>query len=355
MKSDRIREMADGFRSLRLERDLRIMEVCGTHTTEFFRTGVRDLFPEGLSLIDGPGCPVCVTPNDYLDRAIEIARVHGVTVATFGDMVKVPSSYSSLAREKSTGVRVEVMYSPLDAVEFAAANPDIQVMFLSVGFETTAPTEAVAAQRARERNIPNFSILCGNKLTPPAVRALLDAGETRIDGFILPGHVSAIIGVEPWRFVADSYHKPCIVAGFESYDLITSTIDLVRMIGEERNVVENGYARVVRDGGNPKAREIMYDVFEECDAHWRGIGVIPGSGLALRGRYADFDAARRFPVEPPPARQHPGCRCGDLLRGLILPTGCGLFGTVCTPENAVGPCMVSSEGPCSAYYKYGGM
>ncbi|MCU0843345.1 MAG: hydrogenase formation protein HypD [Spirochaetes bacterium] len=355
MKSDRIREMADGLRSLRLERDLRIMEVCGTHTTEFFRSGVRDVFPEGLSLIDGPGCPVCVTPNDYLDRAIEIARVHGVTVATFGDMVKVPSSYSSLAREKSTGMRLEVVYSPLDALEFAAVNQDVQVMFLSVGFETTAPTEAVAVRRARERNILNFSILCGNKLTPPAVKALLDAGETRIDGFILPGHVSAIIGVEPWRFVAESYHKPCVVAGFESYDLITSTINLVRMIGEQRNVVENGYARVVRDGGNPKAREIMYDVFEECEAHWRGIGVIPGSGLALRDGYAGFDAARRFPVDPPAPRQHPGCRCGDLLRGLIIPTGCGLFGTACTPENAVGPCMVSSEGPCSAYYKYGGM
>ncbi len=347
--------MADGLRSLRLERDLRIMEVCGTHTTEFFRSGVRDVFPEGLSLIDGPGCPVCVTPNDYLDRAIEIARVHGVTVATFGDMVKVPSSYSSLAREKSTGMRLEVVYSPLDALEFAALNQDVQVMFLSVGFETTAPTEAVAVRRARERNILNFSILCGNKLTPPAVKALLDAGETRIDGFILPGHVSAIIGVEPWRFVAESYHKPCVVAGFESYDLITSTINLVRMIGEQRNVVENGYARVVRDGGNPKAREIMYDVFEECEAHWRGIGVIPGSGLALRDGYAGFDAARRFPVDPPAPRQHPGCRCGDLLRGLIIPTGCGLFGTACTPENAVGPCMVSSEGPCSAYYKYGGM
>lgn len=347
--------MADGFRSLRLERNLRIMEVCGTHTTEFFRTGVRDVFPEGLSLIDGPGCPVCVTPNDYLDRAIEIARVHGVTVATFGDMVKVPSSYSSLAGEKALGMRLEVVYSPLDALQIAANNPDLQVMFLSVGFETTAPAEAVAVQRARERNIANFSILCGNKLTPPAVKALLDAGETRIDGFILPGHVSAIIGVAPWRFVADSYGKPGVVAGFEAYDLIMAAAALVRLIEEKMNVVENGYARVVRDGGNPKAGEIMYDVFGECDAHWRGIGVIPRSGLALRDSYSDFDAARRFPVEPPPARQHQGCRCGDLLRGLIVPTDCGLFGSACTPENAVGPCMVSSEGPCSAYYNYGGL
>ncbi len=355
MNNDNIRELADAFRSLRLKRDLRIMEVCGTHTTEFFRTGVRDVFPEGLALIDGPGCPVCVTPNDYLDRAIEIARVHGVTVATFGDMVKVPSSYSSLAAEKAQGLHLEVVYSPLDALEFAAANPGIEVMFLSVGFETTAPTEAVAVQRARERNIGNFSILCGNKLTPPAVKALLDAGETRIDGFILPGHVSAIIGVEPWRFAADSYGKPGVVAGFEAYDLITATTTLVRLIEAKRYVVENGYARVVRDRGNPKAREIMYTVFEERDAHWRGIGIIPDSGLALRDAYADFDAWLRFPVEPPPAREHPGCRCGDLLRGLILPTDCGLFGTACTPENAVGPCMVSSEGPCSAYYKYGGL
>lgn len=355
MNDERIKSLADAFRSLRLEREIRIMEVCGTHTTEFFRTGVRDLFPEKLCLVDGPGCPVCVTPNDYLDRAIEIARVHGVIVATFGDMVKVPSSYGSLAREKANGMRLEVVYSPLDALDLAVSNPGERVMFLSVGFETTAPAEAVTVRRARERNIGNFTVLCGNKLTPPAVRALLDAGDTRIDGFILPGHVSAITGLEPWRFAAEEYGKPCVVAGFEARDLILGTTALVRMITEGKSVVENAYRRVVREQGNAKARQIMYEVFETCDAHWRGIGVIPGSGLALRAEFAEFDAAVRFPVTPPPVREHAGCRCGELLRGLILPTDCGLFGKACTPEHAVGPCMVSSEGPCSAYYKYGGL
>ena len=355
MDDDGIKSQAGALRSLRLERELRIMEVCGTHTTEFFRTGVRGLFPAKLSLIDGPGCPVCVTPNDYLDRAIEISHVHGVIVATFGDMVKVPSSYSSLGRERAGGLSLEVVYSPLDALELAAARPENQVVFLSVGFETTAPTEAATVLAAAERRIKNFSILCGNKLTPPAVKALLDSGETAIDGFILPGHVSAITGLDPWRFAAEDYGKPCVVAGFEAGDLILGVVTLLRMIDEGRNAVKNAYRRVVRDDGNVRAREIMYRVFEACDAHWRGLGLIPGSGLALREEYAEFDAEKRFPVTPPPVREHAGCRCGELLRGLIAPTDCGLFGKACTPEHAVGPCMVSSEGPCSAYHLYGGL
>ncbi|TAL38057.1 MAG: hydrogenase formation protein HypD [Spirochaetes bacterium] len=351
MKS--LKEMADNFSARVLTRDVRIMEVCGTHTTEFFRTGVKDIFPERLYLVDGPGCPVCVTQNEYLDRAIEIGKVHGVVIATFGDMIKVPSSYSSLGREKAEGMRVEVVYSPVDAVDIAAENPGIQVMFLSVGFETTAPAEAIAVQNAKERGVANFSILCGNKVTVPAVRALLDAKEVNIDGFILPGHVSAIIGVNAWRFIADEYGKPCVVVGFENHDLVKGTQMLLDLIESGEPAILNEYTRVVRDQGNLKAQEIMRDVFRVVDTEWRGIGTIPGSGLVLKDEFAEFDALKKFPVTPPPPREHPGCRCGDLLRGLIIPTDCPLFGKACTPERAVGPCMVSTEGPCSAYYKYG--
>lgn len=351
--NDKIKKMALDFRSYKLDRDVSIMEVCGTHTTEFFRTGVKDIFPGRLRLIDGPGCPVCVTPNDYLDRAIEIGRVHSPIITTFGDMIKVPSSYSSLGMEKAQGMDIEVVYSPMDALELAEKNDGREVMFLSIGFETTAPTEAVAVREARNRNIKNFSILAGNKLTPPAVRALLDAAEVNIDGFILPGHVSAIIGANAWRFISDEYKKPCVVTGFENYDLIKGTSVLLDLITGGKTELLNEYTRVVRDKGNVHAQEIMWSVFDVSDTAWRGIGVIPGSGLALKSEYASFDAALKFPVTPPPVKEHAGCRCGDLLRGVIIPTDCPLFGKACVPERPVGPCMVSTEGPCSAYYKYG--
>ncbi len=353
MTAEAVKQLAAELRACRLHHEVSIMEVCGTHTTEFFRTGVKDLFPEGLRLIDGPGCPVCVTPNEYLDRAIEIGRVYKPLIATFGDMVKVPSSYSSLGNEKAEGMAVEVVYSPLDAVERAAADPSREVVFLSVGFETTAPTEAAAVLEASRRGVRNFSILPGNKLTVPAVRALLDAREVRIDGFILPGHVSAIIGADAWRFLPEEYDKPSVVAGFENHDLIKGTLALLELIKKNAPSLQNCYTGVVRAQGNPKAREIMFEVFEPADSVWRGIGLIPGSGLVLKEAYKGFDAGRRFPVTPPPAREHAGCSCGDLLRGLIIPTDCPLFGKDCTPEHAVGPCMVSTEGPCAAYHKYG--
>ena len=346
------KKLAGRLKEYRLDEKVSIMEVCGTHTTEFFRTGVKDLFPENLRLVDGPGCPVCVTPNDYLDRAIEIGKL-GAVIATFGDMIKVPSSYSSLGEEKAKGMKVEVVYSPVDAMALAEKHPDLEVVFLSVGFETTAPGEASAVLEAKERNLKNFSILPGNKLTAPAVKALLDAGEARIDGFIIPGHVSAITGADVWEFAATDYGKPCVVAGFEDYDLITGTLSLLDLIRKGDARLVNGYTRVVRPGGNPRAREIMFEVFRPADAEWRGIGTIPGSGLAVRDAFAEFDASRRFRVTPPEPREHPGCRCGELLRGLIVPTDCPLFGKACMPERPVGPCMVSTEGPCAAYYKYG--
>ena len=352
MEKELLKKLAGALKDSRLKKEIRIMEVCGTHTTEFFKTGVKDIFPEKVTLIDGPGCPVCVTPNDYLDRAIETGKKYGAIITTFGDMLKVPSSYSSLSAEKSSGMDVRAVYSPMEAVAIAEENASKEIIFLSVGFETTAPAEAVSVLEAKNRNLKNFSLLPGNKLTPPAVRALLDAGEVNIDGFIIPGHVSSLIGVAPWNFIADEYSRPGVIAGFTAEQLIAATLALLKLAESGKNVVENKYGAAVKQNGNEKAVKIMYGVFETAAANWRGLGLIPESALAIREEYADFDASRKLPVTPPPAREHPGCRCGELLRGLISPTECPLFAGHCVPESPVGPCMVSSEGPCSAYYKY---
>ncbi len=353
MDKDIVKKIAGELQNFSLNHDVRIMEVCGTHTTEFFRTGVKDIFPDRLRLVDGPGCPVCVTPNEYLDRAIEIGRKYNTIIATFGDMIKVPSSYSSLGSEKSEGMDIEVVYSPLDALEIAEKNPDREIIFISVGFETTAPLEAVTILEANKRNIKNFSLLSGNKLTPPAVKALLDSGEINIDAFILPGHVSAIIGVAGWRFISEDYGMPCVVAGFEAHDLIRSTLLILKLIRDKRDDILNEYARVVKEKGNTQARDIMYQVFQTGDALWRGIGVIPESGLEIKKEYAAFDAFKKFPANPPEPKEPAGCKCGELLRGLITPRECPLFSRGCTPAHPVGPCMVSTEGPCAAYYNYG--
>lgn len=352
MKDEILKEYAEQLRRIELEEQVNIMEVCGTHTVQFFHTGVKDIFPEKLKLVDGPGCPVCVTTNDYLDRAIEIARKHDVIISTFGDMMRVPSSYSSLQKEKAEGLNISIVYSPMDALEIAVKNPGKEVIFLSVGFETTIPTEAVCVKRAKMENIKNFSLLVGNKLTPPAVAALLEAEEVKLDGFILPGHVSTITGVKGWRFVAKKYKKACVVAGFNSKDLLLGTIALVNLIKKGKQEIINEYKEVVKEEGNIKAQEIMYEIFEPDDANWRGIGVIPGSGMKLKEEYADFDAEKKFPVTPPSAKEAEGCRCGEILRGLISPLECPLFAKKCTPSSPVGACMVSTEGSCAAYFKY---
>lgn len=352
MKNDVLKEYAKKLSGIDLPERVNIMEVCGTHTVQFFHTGVKDIFPENLNLIDGPGCPVCVTTNDYLDRAIEIAREHNVIISTFGDMMRVPSSYSSLQKEKADGVHIEIVYSPLDALALAKKNPGKEVMFLSVGFETTIPTEAVCVKKAKEENIKNFSLLVGNKLTPPAVAALLEAEDVKLDGFILPGHVSTITGVKGWRFVVEKYKKAGVVAGFNSKDLLISTIALVNLIKKNKIEIINEYKEVVKEEGNTKAQEIMYEIFAPDDAGWRGIGMIPASGMKLREEYAGFDAAKKFPVTPPPVKEPRGCRCGEILRGLVSPPECPLFAKTCTPANPVGACMVSTEGSCAAYYKY---
>jgi len=352
MNRELVKKLADLLKNRKLKNEIRIMEVCGTHTAEFFKTGVKDLFPEGLQLIDGPGCPVCVTPNAFLDLAIAIAQEHGTILTTFGDMIKVPSSYSSLAKEKAEGMDVRVVYSPLDAVKLAEETPSEEIIFLSVGFETTAPAEAIAIMEAKNKGIKNFSVLSCNKLTPPAVEALINADEVKIDGFIIPGHVSAIIGRKPWEFIAEKYGKPGVISGFEAYDLITGVLSLIDLLEKDEKIITNNYKTIVRENGNENAIDIIYKVFDATSSVWRGIGEIPGSGLKIRDEYSAYDAEKKFPATPPPVKEHPGCRCGDLLRGVITPPECPLFEKVCSPEHAVGPCMVSSEGPCSAYYKY---
>lgn len=334
------------------DRSINLMEVCGTHTMSIGRFGFRSVMPAGLHLLSGPGCPVCVTANRDIDRAIAIARVEGVTIATFGDMMRVPGSTSSLAAEKAAGRDVRIVYSPLDALRIAEDEPDRQVVFVSVGFETTTPAIAACLLDAAERNLANFSMLCANKLTPPALRAIADDPQTRIDGFILPGHVSTITGLAPYRFLVDEFGLPGAVTGFEPVDILASIELLVRMVVDGTPDIVNAYRRGVNTDGNPTARALTEQVFETVDATWRGLGELRASGLRIREEYACYDALRRFDVHVEPAQEPRGCRCGDVLRGRIAPDACPLFGHACTPEHPVGPCMVSSEGSCAAYHRY---
>lgn len=348
-------ELARGLAALiakHATRPMKIMEVCGTHTVAIARFGLREMMPEGVTLLSGPGCPVCVTANRDIDLAIEIGRQPGVVLTTFGDMMKVPGSHSSLSREKAAGRDVRIVYSPLDAVELAASHPDAQIVFLGVGFETTAPTVAAALLAAEARGLGNFTVLSVHKTVPGALEAIVNDPEVAIDGFILPGHVSTIIGPEPYRFLASEYGVPGVATGFEPIDVLQGVAMLVRQVSEGRAEIEVAYRRGVSADGNPTARERIKEVFRPCDAEWRGIGVIPGTGLELRERFAAFDAAKRFDVTPPEPRDIPGCQCGDVLRGVVLPYECRLFGKGCTPEHPIGPCMVSSEGSCAAYYRY---
>jgi hydrogenase expression/formation protein HypD len=328
------------------------MEVCGTHTMAIARAGLRELLPPGLRLVSGPGCPVCVTAMADLDRVIALARVSEITLVTFGDLVRVPASRSSLAVERANGADVRVVYSPHDAVEIAAAETEREVVFAGVGFETTAPTVAAALMEARQRGLVNFSVLSLHKTMPRPLRALLDLGETPISGFLLPGHVSVITGSDCYEFLAREYGVGGVVAGFESHDVLLALLLLVR---QREPAIEIEYTRAVRRGGNIVAQRLLERVFEPCDADWRGLGVIPGSGLRLRPEFANADAALRFPVEPGPPLEPAGCRCGEVLRGVIDPSDCALFGRRCTPPDPVGACMVSSEGACAARFRYRGL
>ena len=333
-------------------RPMKIMEVCGTHTMAIAKNGLRDIMPEPITLLSGPGCPVCVTANRDIDTAIEMGRRPDVILTTFGDMMKVPGSYSSLTREKGDGRDIRVVYSPLDALQTARDNPDKTIVFIAVGFETTAPLVASAVVTASDEDLSNFTVLSMHKTVPEALRALVNDPGVQIDGFILPGHVSAIIGLEPYRFLATEFGVPSVITGFEPIDVLQGVLMLAKQIAEGRPSVEIAYARAVPEKGNPAAILRMQQIFEPTDADWRGLGVIPGTGLAVRPEFARFDALVRVPVTPPEPREPKGCQCGDVLRGAVLPYECRLFGSACTPEHAVGPCMVSSEGSCAAYYRY---
>ena len=329
-----------------------LMEVCGTHTVAIARNGIRDLMPEGLRLASGPGCPVCVTCNRDIDTVIALAHIPNVTITTFGDMTRVPGSTSSLLAEQAAGRSVEIVYSPLDALAFAKAHLEREVVFVGVGFETTTPLVAMAIKRARAMGLSNFTVFAAHKNMPGALELLVGDPTLELDALILPGHVSTIIGAEPYRFLAEKYGIPGVITGFEPVDVLQGIAMLVRQLHEGRAEIEIAYARGVMPEGNPVALAAIDEVFETCTATWRGLGDIPGSGYRIRDEFANFDAVRRFEPDVEPTRDPKGCRCGDVLRARIAPNECPLFRTVCTPENPVGPCMVSSEGSCAAYYRY---
>lgn len=332
---------------------VRLMEVCGTHTVSLFRSGVKSMLPANLKLISGPGCPVCVTSQGYIDAACSMAERDDVTVCTYGDMVRVPGQFGSLEDKRADGAKIMVVYSARDAVQFAADHPQQQVVFLAVGFETTAPATAAAVLEAEQRNLDNFTVLAGHKLVIPAMSTLLSAGDVPIDGFICPGHVSVIIGANAYKPIVEVYKKPCVVAGFEADQMLKGILHLARQIAAGEVKLENVYPAAVSEDGNAIARQMLEKVLEPAPVVWRAMGTLPESGLELRPAYERFDARRRFHLEMGEDYDLPGCRCGEVIQGKVEPNECKLFGTTCTPRRPVGPCMVSSEGTCAAWYKYG--
>jgi len=333
-------------------RNIRLMEVCGTHTVSIFRSGIRSVLPPTVSLLSGPGCPVCVTAQKEIDAFIELARFDEVIVTTFGDLMRVPGTTSSLLKERAAGRDIRVVYSTLDALEIARWHPDKKVVFLGVGFETTAPTIAAAVLSAAEMKVDNFSVIAAHKLVPPALEALMASGDVQIDGFILPGHVSVIIGVKAYRPFFEKHQIPCVIAGFEPADILQAISLLVEQVETARPALENAYPRAVTFEGNARAQKIMQDVFEPADVCWRAIGVIPQSGLKIRKKYERYDAENIFDIQVIDSMDPKGCACGEILIGTKIPPQCPLYKTLCTPTDPVGPCMVSTEGTCAAYYKY---
>jgi hydrogenase expression/formation protein HypD len=345
------RQLIEKIKSISTK-DVRLMEVCGTHTVSIFRSGIRSVLPQTISLLSGPGCPVCVTDQAEIDAFIELARVDDVIITTFGDLMRVPGTKSSLQKESAGGRDIRVVYSTFDALEIARKNPAKKIIFLGVGFETTAPTIAAAILSAAQEGVKNFSVISAHKLVPPALQALMASADVRIDGFILPGHVSVIIGLNAYRPFFDQYQIPCVVAGFEPIDILQAVSMLVEMLESGSPALDNAYTRAVTLEGNTKAQQILDEIFEPADAGWRGIGVIPLSGLKIREKYAAHDAEKLFDVQVPDAKTPQGCACGEILIGSKTPPECALYKKVCTPMDPVGPCMVSTEGTCAAYYKY---
>jgi len=346
--SRRIHKLVDGD-----SRNYNFMEVCGTHTNTFFKFGLRSLLPKNIQLISGPGCPVCVTDTSYIDNSIRLAGLKDIIITTFGDMMQVPGSHSSLYEERAKGCDIRIVYSSLDALEIAGHNPSREIVFLAVGFETTAPTIGIAILEAKRRNIKNFFIYSAHKLIPPALKQLSEDSDICIDGFILPAHVSAIIGRDAYDFLKE-FNIPAVIAGFEPLDMLQGIAMLLNQLKHGKPKIEIQYDRVVKRKGNKKAQDILKKVFAVSDAEWRGLGNIPRSGLKLRRQFRNFDAENYFKIKSPrpPLKDKKSCLCGEILKGKNVPEDCRLFARVCTPENPKGPCMVSSEGSCSIYYKY---
>jgi hydrogenase expression/formation protein HypD len=356
MSAPAIDEIAGGIAALArsIGRPVRLMEVCGTHTVAIFRHGIRELLPGSIQLLSGPGCPVCVTAAADIEAAIQLAKSGKATLTTFGDMMRVPGRRESLAEARADGADVRIVYSPLDALALARREPRREVVFFATGFETTSPLVAGTLAEAERLGVVNFSIISVHKTVPPALAALLGSGEVRVDGFILPGHVCTVTGVAPYTFLPERFGKAAVVTGFDAADILAGIAMLLVQLAEKRPRVEIEYTSVVRPGGNPRAGEVLERFFEPCDAHWRGIGTIPGSGLALREAFGHRDAMRRFRLERLAVPDPAACQCGAVLKGIKTPPDCRLFGKACTPERPVGACMVSSEGSCAAWYKYGG-
>jgi len=336
-----------------IDRPLRFMEVCGTHTMNIFRFGLRSLFPTSLQVVSGPGCPVCVTAAADIDACIAAAECQNVITATFGDLVRVPGSRGSLAESRARGARVEIIYSPIDALELARENPDKLVVFLGIGFETTVPTVAAAIAQAATLKLENFCVLSLHKVMPPIFARLLD-GEHQLDGLLCPGHVATIVGRKAFEPVAADYNLPCVISGFEPVDIMQALVQLTQLVVRQEAKVVNAYPRAVAEHGNISAWQVVNKVFQPVDADWRGMGTVKNSGLAIRDAYAHFDASQRLDLEVETFHLPPsGCRCGDVICGRCQPLDCAHFGDSCTPQNPLGPCMVSSEGSCAAYYRYG--
>ena len=333
-------------------KNMRLMEVCGTHTMSIFRHGIRTVLPHGISLLSGPGCPVCVTSQKDIDTFIALAMTDDVILTSFGDLMRVPGTISSLQREKADGNDIRIVYSVFDAVKIAKENPDREVVFCAVGFETTTPTVAASILMAKDQGLKNFSIHSAHKTTPPALAALMETDETNIDGFILPGHVSVITGTNAYMPVFKKYKIPSVIAGFEPVDILKAVLMLIKQNEKGRPALENAYPRAVAENGNPKAKKIMNEVFETTDAVWRGIGLIPDSGMGLKKEFLNFDALRKFNLSVPDADEPKGCACGEILMGIKTPNQCPLYKKRCTPVHPIGPCMVSSEGSCAAFYRY---
>jgi len=332
---------------------VRLMEVCGTHTVSLFRSGVKSQLPSNMRMISGPGCPVCVTSQGYIDAVCELAGRSDVTICTYGDMIRVPGRLGSLEQMRADGADVRVVYSVRDALRLAAGDRDRKYVFLAVGFETTAPSTAAAVLEAGRIGLDNFFVLMGHKLVIPAMSALLSAGDVPIDGFLCPGHVSVVIGERAYRPIAADYGKPCVIAGFEPGQMLDGILHLVHQVSNKQARVENVYQVAVTERGNEVARNMLEQVFEPAPTIWRALGSIPASGLELREPYKRFDGLTHFELTVGPDYDPPGCRCGQVIQGKVEPADCALFGVECTPVKPVGPCMVSSEGTCAAWYKYG--